>query len=68
MALERVIEPVNDKGVIHTIRFGGQHPLGVIGRWTADCFTIVSGFVLMPDEVEGKPCAKCAARRAKFSK
>ena len=60
-----VIEPADDSGVIHSI-IGGRSMMGSPGRWKGYCGTLVAGFVLPHDEVEGVRCSKCAARAVRF--
>jgi hypothetical protein len=62
-----VIEPANDKGVIHRIT-GNPSIAGIPGRWGSWCGAIVAGIVLEADIVDGKPCRKCEAHRIKYSK
>ena len=60
-----VIEPSNDSGVIHSI-IGGRSMMGSPGRWRGYCGTLVTGFVIPAEEVEGSRCSKCAARAVRF--
>jgi len=67
MSTRYSIEPANDKQVIHRIT-ATPHIAGISGRWGSWCGAIVAGIILEADIVDGKPCRKCEAHRAKFSK